>query len=306
MMKKKKNSFRKLILIYLVFLSVQPAFLIQAQSDSTEKPRRKAFIILHYHCVNRSAQYISLQTITKANKTVEPLRGLPVNVYLGDDSNPSNLIGKVMTKEDGKGIIYLPASLKENWQSGTEFKIYAVSDSVEDFGRLESELDVTPGRVQIDTSTDDAGHHVTAKVMLLQDSSWVPASDVEIKIGIRRLGGSILPIGEEENYTTDSAGIANADFTVENIPGDREGQLEIVARIDDHEQMGTLESTITAPWGKSTEYVSHYGERSLWARGNRVPLWLLSIAVFIIVSVWGSLVYLVYRFYRLTRNQSVI
>ena len=41
--------------------------------------------------------------------------------------------------------------------------------------------------------------------MKFENDSWLPVKDVDVKIGVRRLGGD-LKIGDEETYTTDSFG----------------------------------------------------------------------------------------------------
>jgi len=53
----------------------------------------------------------------------------------------------------------------------------------------------------------------------------VPAGDVELKIGIRRMDNTILPAGEEPTYTTDSDGVATVEFNKINMPGDSHGNL---------------------------------------------------------------------------------
>ena len=52
--------------------------------------------------------------------------------------------------------------------------------------------------------------------MALQGDEWVPAKDVEMKIGISRMGG-IISVGDEETYTTDSAGTATAEFKKDKL-----------------------------------------------------------------------------------------
>ncbi len=302
-MKKKKNSYKIFSIITLLLVG-QLGFLNAQEEEKAEPIRKKAFVVLQYHCINNSAQYVSFQAIAKANKVVEPLKGIPVSIYLEDNSNETNLIGKVISKEDGRGLVYFPASLKESWKPGTGFKIYAVTDSIPEYGNLESELEITRSKILIDTSSNEEGHVVSVKVMMMEDTAWVPVPDVELKIGVSRLGGSLINIGEEETYTTDAEGVATADYLLKDIPGDRDGNIELIARIEDHDQMGSIETMLPVQWGKATVFHSRFGERSLWATGDKVPLWLLGLAIFIITSVWGTLIVLIYRFFKLTRIKS--
>jgi len=65
---------------------------------------------------------------------------------------------------------------------------------------------------------------------------------------------------------------------------------------------GNLETTIQVPWGKSSHYInSHFEARSLWARGDKVPIWLAILAYSIIFSVWATLIYLIIQVLKIRR-----
>ena len=61
---------------------------------------------------------------------------------------------------------------------------------------------------------------IAVQVMKYENSEWMPASEVEMKMGIRRHGG-ILSAGDEEIYTTDSSGTATVELKKDSLPGDQ-------------------------------------------------------------------------------------
>ena len=86
-------------------------------------------------------------------------------------------------------------------------------------------------------------------------SEWIPVKGVDMKIAVKRLGGD-LNVTETPTYTTDSLGVASADFKLLNLPGDSAGNLVLVARVEDNDIYGNLTTEGIVPWGTPSMYVS--------------------------------------------------
>jgi hypothetical protein len=135
-----------------------------------------------------------------------------------------------------------------------------------------------------------------------ENGEWVPAADVEVKIGVGRLGGQIK-IGEEESYTTDSTGQITAEFKADSLPAiDKKGNISLVAKIEDNEKFGNILLEKTVPWGRYYQRESNFGERSLWATRMHTPIWLLVMAYSIITAVWGVIIYLLFVIVKIKRQ----
>ncbi|MCG8306024.1 MAG: hypothetical protein MI975_01445 [Cytophagales bacterium] len=102
-----------------------------------------------------------------------------------------------------------------------------------------------------------------------------PVEELSIDIGVERLF-SVLPIGEME---TDEDGFAELEIP-DNIPGDAEGELRFVAKIEDHDEFGTVTKTAENNWGAPVDYTIKPLARQLFT--DEAPLWMI-IAVFIIL-----------------------
>ncbi len=290
-MKMKKNLYRVSVLIILVTSLFAKAI---CQDEDADVPKKKAFVALKYYNVENSMQFLTLQCDLKSEKGLEHISKLGAKIYLDDETDEANLIESIKTDQDGRAKIYLPVSFKDKWIASPQHKFIAVTDSIPELGVRNVESEVTIAKLTIDTISDGETKSVTVKLVEKKENNWVPVKDVEIKLGIKRLGSSMLPIGDEPTVTTDSSGTAVAEFTVKSIPGDKSGNIILIARIEDNDVYGNLEASKNVNWGTTFISESNFGKRSLWATGGKTPIWLLSIAGLIVFSVWGTIIYLVF------------
>lgn len=257
-----------------------------------EKPELS--VNLRYFNQNGSLQYLKVKTMVKEDNKLQPVTGAVLNLYL-DEANADNLIGKVKTDEKGEAKSIVPPSLKDKWATATNHKFIAVSEKTKKFDESTTELAITKAKIVLDTLNEDGTRKVTAHVLAFDSSGWVPEKGVELKIGVRRLGGD-LKVGEEETYTTDSTGGASGEFKLINLPAiDGKNNIVLVAKTEDNEQYGNLSFEKTVPWGQFKKSETNFDKRSLWGTRNKAPYWLLLIAGSIIAGVWAVIFYLIFQ-----------
>jgi hypothetical protein len=206
-----------------------------------------------------------------------------------------NLVSKSQTDSDGKAKMIIPIGLQSAWNTAKTHKFIAITND-----GTESETEISRARILIDTATVDSVRTVNVQVMKWEDNGWQPAKGVEVKIGVKRLGGD-LKIGDEESYTTDSLGSVSAEFKLDSLPGDEKRNLTLAAKIEDDDKYGSLSIDKTVPWGIEVFPANHFGERALWAARGRAPIWLMFVAYSIIASVWGVIVYLIFRIVKISK-----
>ena len=264
-----------------------------------EKP--EMLVSYHYFVKNNSFQYLLVQTKLKANRKLKVLPGVVLNLFL-DEKAPENSIAKVRTNEKGEAKAVLPVKLKALWDSSATHTFLAVVEATSLEEETTTELEITKAKIVIDTLNEDGVKMVTAQVQSYINNEWMPAKDVEVKMGVRRMSGSNLKIGDEESYTTDSLGEAKGEFKVDSLPADnKKGDVTLVAWTEDNEQFGNLSIEKTVPWGKYYTHESKFDQRSLWGTRDKAPLWLLFMAFSIIAGVWGVILYLVYLITRIKK-----
>lgn len=289
---KKSNIIRIALLA-----SFWAAYLFAAAQDA-EKPELS--VSLRYFNINSNVQYLKLQAKVKEENKWQPVMNMNFSLYL-DSVSADNLINKVKTNDKGDASSVIPVSLKEKWNVASTHKFIAVSEATKAFEVTTTEVPVTKARIVIDTLNVDGVRSVSVKVESFENGEWLPAKDVEVKIGVERLGG-MLRIGEEENYTTDSTGMAVGEFKLDSLPAiDNKGTLTLMAKVEDNETFGNLSMQTAVPWGVYFKPETRYGERTLWSTGKLVPLWLLFMAVSIIAGVWGVIIYLIFQIIKIKK-----
>jgi hypothetical protein len=294
---KKRLFYKGFLFMYFILIITG----VQAQ-DSLAK---ESILSIKYFSVDNNIPYLVVQSQTKLGKKYTPVKNVSVQLFIDSDSSNVNLLGKLTTGEKGEAKFILPASVKELWSSSAQHNFIATAAAMKDqiaigFDETKTELPITKSKIIIDTSTDEAAKNITVTVTELKNGEWVPAKNVEMKIGVRRLS-SILSAGDEETYTTDSTGHAVAEFKKDSLPGDEKGNIILVAKVEDNELYGNLIIEKSVPWGVYKRFENNFNKRSLWATRFKTPIWLLFMAYSIVAGVWGVLIYLVWQIIKIKK-----
>ncbi len=241
-------------------------------------------------------QYLKANTKAKIDGKFKQVSGIPVSFYISSET-PANLLGKATTDDHGLAVLPIPAIAKDEWNKSPSQSFLVVSDSSKLYSAVTTSIDLTKARIKLDTAEDKK---IMATLIEQKGSKWVPVKGVDMKIAVKRLGGD-LNVNDTPTYTTDSLGVASADFKLLNLPGDSAGNLVLIAKVEDNDVYGNISTERTVPWGTPSVYVSDYNKRSLFARAGRPPLWLLWMASCITLSVWAVIFYLFFQIWKLKK-----
>jgi len=278
-----------------IYLLLKAFFVLSVGSFAQDSTKSEVTVNVHHIIVNNSFRYLVVETKTKIEKRWQPMKHVPVQIFLDSNSN-NNLIANLQTDEHGKATTVVPAELKSIYDAAGSHKFIAVTKD-----GSQGEFALTKSKIEIDTANADGARSVNVKVMKWENNEWLPAPDVEMRIGIRRLGGE-LKIGDEETYTTDSLGQVSAEFKRDSLPADEKGNIVLIAKVEDNDNYGSLSIEKTVPWGVNYKHESNFGQRALWAARGKSPIWLMFLAYSIIISVWGTLIYLLYLMFRIWKE----
>ena len=293
----KMNQLKKLRISRLLIIYFLVAATGVSAQDSTAP---ETSVNLRYFLNNNSLQYLLVQTRSKEGRKFQALPGRTVQIYL-DSNIAQNLIAKTITDETGMAKIIIPPSLKDEWKNAAKHSFIAVMQGAASEEEKTSTLDISKTKIEIDTANTDGTRSVNVKVMMFANNDWVPAKDVEMKVGIER-NGCILSAGDKETYTTDSTGTLTVEFKRDTLPGDAKGNFVLAAKVEDNDQYGNLLVEKTVPWGTILkEDHSFFDQRTLWTTRFKTPLWLLFTAYSIVISVWGSILYLVFQLIKIKK-----
>jgi len=283
----------KYILLLLFTLLLAPNILL-AKTDE----KNILTLTLKYYNDNNISHHLWVNAKSKIDGKFQQIPNISVSFYITNDADKTNLLGKAVTNEKGEAMIVMPPNAKAEWLKSPNQNFIVVSNETKQFDAAKTELAITKAKIKIDTIN---GKVINVNLIALIDSIWKPISGVEVIIGVKRLGG-ILNVNETQTYTTDSVfGGVTAEFKRDRIPGDKQGNIILIASLVDNETYGNLTAELKVPWGINLVYVSNFDHRSLFARRGYSPIWLELLAYIIVVVVWVIIFYLLLQIKRIKK-----
>jgi hypothetical protein len=168
----------------------------------------------------------------------------------------------------------------------TRFKILAVLFLISAIAYAQE------AKIKISLAEKDSARTVKLLVTKAgEDGVQAPVKGVDVKVYVKR-SFSLLPV-EGDNLTTDEAGEASVEFP-KDIPGDAEGKLTIVAKVEDNDAVGEVEASEVAKWGTVLQPDLSFSRRALWQNAANAPLPLVIFVTSMVALVWGIIFYIIY------------
>ena len=251
---------------------------------------------LGYFNSNDRLQYLQASAKTKVKGKFQPVSGVPVQFYITDEQAAHSL-GKAVTNQKGIATVFIPSSAKDEWLKSESHQFLAITEATASNAATKATVELTRSKIRIDTGE---GRKFMATFLALKHGEWVPVGGVDLVLAIKRLDGD-LRVDQNPTHTTDSLGVASADFALAEIPGDTAGNVTLIAKVEDNDLYGNLTSERIVPWGIPTRYTTDFDKRSLYARRGHSPFWLEFMAYSIGIAVWAVLLYLFFQIRQIKR-----
>ena len=282
-----------LILSILAFILVSSLSSLQAQEKLSVRMN------MYYFKTSDSLRQIEVKATARINKKRTGVKGLDIQIYQTEISN-SNLLGTINTDESGLGRISF-SNTALNMQDSASSVIYiAVINDQEGYKDAEKELEIVDGFLELQFEEEDTICIVTSKLYKLDTNNFkLPVEGIPVKLFVKRPFGELpIPLDEE---VTNEIGELQVLFP-NDIPADTLDQLTVIARVEDDDIFGTLESSEIINWGAEREYDDKTIARSLWASGANAPMSLLIFVNSLILAVWGIILYVIFLIYRIAKT----
>ncbi len=270
-----------------------------AQTDSTASetpaPEEKMLISpsLELSCTQKGEEIIELKALLKAkiNGTLYKLPKLKVTFYAISDSAEKEL-GFVITNSRGLAVYTYPAdSLSKGNNNSMQFRaVFAGNKSME---AAEEEVRMKRALLKMEPVKDDS--LLTVKIKLVDRETDTAIREATVGIFVKR---TFLPLKVGEG-TTDESGEATVEIPA-SLPGDAKGNITLLARLDENEVYGNLETVIVQPWGTPVSDKIAAQPRALWS--TLPPLWMLITFIVLMTAVWGHYIVIIYELFRLRKE----
>src|SRR6188768_531186 len=294
-----KKIIQKLAYSLLVLMIVLPAKLM-AQTDSSAKPEVKEATtyapLIEFVSVQKSDNSVDLRTSVKAkiNGTLTKLAGIKIEFTIGADSTAKKL-GEAITDSRGVAIITCkPDQLTTDKEGKLNFKAsFAGKDSIES---AEESVSVKRARLEITPVKEDSLLTVKVKLIDLGTGTETAVPETDLGVFVKRMFSS-LKLGEGK---TDEAGEATIEIP-NNLPGDAQGNIILLAKLDENEVYGNLEAAVIQPWGTPVSDKLKALPRALW--GSLPPLWMPITFLILMTAVWGHYIVIIFELFRLRKEE---
>ncbi len=306
-MKKKTNSYIlklfKTVLFALTLLVLTPVNFILAQegTDSVPETAEKISPSLKISSIKNSDETRTLVAVfsykDKETKTSYDVKGVSITFFVGTDSLIN--LGTSITDENGKAICNIKPDFvfPKNEEGFIHFtNEFEGNDLME---AASGEIDVKDLSISLSLEEIDSVKTVTVKVeQIMANDERVPLNEVEMQIFVARMF-SHLPVG--------AITLAEGEGTLEfpnDLPGDTDGNLVVIAKFEEHEEFGTVMKSDTIAWGIKTAHYNAYSPRSLWTQV--APVWMIITLSIMLLGVWGHYVYVIIQLVLLKKGQKKV
>ncbi len=283
-----------LIALLLVFTA---SFAVQAQGDTAAAAKAEPESIspsFDFITIQKGDSSIDLKVtmMAKVKGSMIRLNGQKVNYFAVSDT-AETAIGSAVTNNIGIAVFNckgnaIPASNKEG---KVHFIARYAGNKLVD--AAEGEMTVKRGIIVVTPVKGDSTYTLEAKLMALGADTAV--KDATVGVFVKRLFNP-FKIGDG---TTDESGSISVDIP-NNLPGDAKGNLVLLAKLDDNEEFGNLETSVSQPWGVAVSDEVKEMPRALWS--SHPPIWMLVTFFTLLAAVWGHYVVIIWELIRL-RNE---
>ena len=278
-------------LIYrILFVSLLPFLSLQVRSQETAKI--KPYVTLQYFKETDSKRILQTTLTYSKNRMELPLPAMEIAFYSGADNKV--LLAKSNTNDKGIARFELSDDMKPEivdgmWAFSSEF---IGNDTIR--GET-SEVTVRDMRLEMSLTEADSTKTVTLNAFTMEGGKETPVSGETVTIYVPRMF-SLLPVAE---LTLDDAGSATIEFP-SDLPGDKEGNLVIIAKIAENATYGNIEKRETIKWGLPIDYSVPVTHRALWTK--IAPRWMIYSLSVLLAGVWGHYLFAIISLMRIKMN----
>ncbi len=144
------------------------------------------------------------------------------------------------------------------------------------------------GELALKLRDENGTNAIIVKLLeVLEDGAKKPVADAKVGVYVKRYFG-FLPVSDNTLYT-DKDGDLKVTLP-EGIPGDEEGKLSIVVKLEDSE-FNAVEAEQEIAWGTVLPASNWDSYRALWRTNEFAPWWIILSYLGITIGIWIGIFY---------------
>jgi hypothetical protein len=294
--KSKRTTIRICLILFAMDLICPVSFAVNEAVSSTKK--QATLQILFFKGSDSARTAVVRVKESDENKKLINVTGVAVNFYT-QDHDTLLFLQKVMTDEQGTATLVISKKIPVDAEG--KMNILAKIENNADYADAEISGSIKEASILLHETVADTIKSINAVVNQVDaDGKSTPLKDVDVTFYVKRMFG-LMKLGEDATVTTNENGTATINFPA-NIKGDAEGTVIILARIENDENYGTVETKTLEKWGVPVAMENNPFPRTLW--GFKAPLWMLISFLAAVSGITITLMYVGYQLYKIKTEPS--
>ncbi|MFM6925703.1 MAG: hypothetical protein ACKOU7_09410 [Ferruginibacter sp.] len=301
---RKYRKVAKQLIIAGTFIFTFLPGILAAQTDSTKKEEPAAAVeesalispSMNFLTVQKGDNTIDLKAAltAKFKGSVIKLGHLKITFMQVVDGTEKEL-GFAIADGFGKAVFNVKTdSLIPDKEGKLNFK--AVFAGNKHMDPADGEVSIKRARLEITPVKVDSVLSVNVKLVDIATGKDVPVPETVLGIYVHR---SFKPLKLAEG-TTDENGEATIEVP-NNLPGDPKGNITLMAKLDENETYGNLESAVVQKWGVPVSDKLNELPRALWS--PHPPYWMMITFIILVGTVWGHYLVILIQLFRLRKEE---
>ena len=264
-----------------------------AQNDSFSNIGTETNIHLTFY-QSDSINELKATVTTSLDGDTKPLNDVSVGFY-NINGTEEFLLGNIRTNENGEAVLILTKSTEFSRNSEENITFLVKFNGNEKYSFATAEISVREVEMEISFVEIDSVKTIVATAHEIGvGGEMTPLENMDVYFYVPR-SFSMLNIGEEWF----EEGQCNIDFPV-TLPGDSLGNLSIIARIEDSDIYGNVETQAIKDWG--TPLLPVIVEKRRGLGDTDAPLWMVYTLIILLSAVWFHYLYILYTIYLIKKE----
>ena len=277
-------SFKSLFLVAIILMSS----LVSFAQNKKEKTRKK----FQYELLNDGTTVLGAYVFVKSRSGMVGVSNIDISLLAEDDSTMVAL-GIVSTNCEGWAYLNIADGYKfpVNEKGVTKFSFkFNGNDTL---AGVKASMKIINASLSLKLEKIEEKNSVTVSVKNINGDA---VKKVKVALSIKRLY-SLLPI---DIVKTNSKGQAIFEVPTD-IPGDRQGNIEIVAQVLKDRKYGNITKSKSVDWGVVNTYKVTEEQKSLWTES--APLWMQFAFLVLFAVVLGLLGMAGFNLYKMSKDE---
>ena len=231
---------------------------------------------------NRQLEVKFLAANKKDRKDRIPVSGALIKFYnTGNDTLLS--IGEMKTDDKGIAKIEVPSSMKLVMDEDGYFNFSAQFDATESLKKQKKSLQIKDLNLIMNLSEEDSLKTVYLEAYTLDSiGGKLPVEELDLVFSV---GGMLSKMPIEEASLEDGA----YEFEItKDIQGDINGDFQLFAFVDDHDDYGTVLQMVESNWGVFDD-IREPEKNKLWTEA--APIWMYIVLTILLAGAWAHFIY---------------